>query len=476
MPGIEEELFVEDVPLRLYCSICLDVAESAMITVCGICLFCSVKSNQLRAFCAEQPCEHLFCSECITQLQQANGENCECPNCRKPILPLTPATKARHFLSKQTVYCSPIESLRCGWTGKYAMWHTHRAKYCERASKSDKKQARNAKVAEIGALSKEELQSIGVSRLKKLLQEYLHRHSDKLSTEQISEHYAFKSFLEKGEFIAAILRLEANHGVSSTFSPSKNEDVSFPDTFEGLKALKIRELSSFLRSNHIDSSKCIEKSDLIRLVLDTQRYHREIVDGQQYDPKMENEEFGPSPVQLQHPEPEAEEEEKKMDEDAPAASSSAYQYTAAHLRQSSINRTDLNRDSLNAAAQPSQPSHSAYSHVFNEHEHATNVNRGNLEDVDEALFAEHREQERDGMHRQRHRQRHRHGNPEHTSSAHSHPHSHPHQQRQRPLWSPPQMPHIPHMPRMPPMPRMPAMPRMPHIPRMNRWPFNNNNE
>ena len=97
MPGIAEELFVESdkLPIRLYCSICLDVAEEAIITAC----------------------DHLFCKVCIEQLQGANGSNCECPNCRKEILPITPATSARNYVSQQIVYCSEIESLRCGWTG-----------------------------------------------------------------------------------------------------------------------------------------------------------------------------------------------------------------------------------------------------------------------------------------------------------------------------------------------------------------------
>merc|ERR1712087_984589 len=89
----------------------------------------------------------------------------------------------------------------------------------------------------------------------------------------------------------------------------------------------------------------------------------------------------------------------KMDEDAhahePVASASAYQYTAAHLRQSSINRIDLNDTNARPAA-------STYSHVFNEHQHATNLNRDNLEEEgQDALFAE---QGHQGMHRHRHRQ------------------------------------------------------------------------
>ena len=93
---LPEELFVnsDKLPIRLYCSICLDVAESAIIT----------------------QCDHLFCKECIEQYRKANNTD-SCPNCRKCMNPIAPATNARNFLSQQMVYCSEIEHLRCGWIG-----------------------------------------------------------------------------------------------------------------------------------------------------------------------------------------------------------------------------------------------------------------------------------------------------------------------------------------------------------------------
>mmetsp|Transcript_3828 Transcript_3828/g.6436 ORF Transcript_3828/g.6436 Transcript_3828/m.6436 type:complete len:494 (+) Transcript_3828:20-1501(+) len=373
MPGIAEELFVDSakLPLRLYCSICLDVAEAAVITAC----------------------DHLFCQECIEQLQSTNGQNCECPNCRHSILPINAATNARNFLSQQHVYCSEYESLRCGWTGKYSMWHTHRAKYCKRASEADKNQAKNARVTEIGQYCKEELHSMGVARLKKILQEYLALHTAKLS-EQEKASYDYKKYLEKSEYIAAVVRFQTDYGIKSPQKQTKNattnadtemiDNDTLPTTYDGLKRLKIRQLSAFLRSKNIDPQsaeyRCLEKSDLIRLVMHTQKHLQDIADGHVYDPTMERSHlpaFQPAhneADQYVHHIDNEEQDEKQ----APVPSASAYHFGAEQLRRSSINRVDLNaaNRARNAYSALNADAPSNHAHGYSQH-HSNNNNNNN---------------------------------------------------------------------------------------------------
>eukprot|EP01083_Nonionella_stella_P139130 423747_1 len=346
MPGIAEELFVhsDKLPIRLYCSICLDVAEAAIIT----------------------QCDHLFCTECIEQLQTANGNNCECPNCREPILPMKPATNARNFLSQQQVYCSDMDALRCGWIGKYSMWHTHRAKYCDRASTSDKRDAKNAVSTEIGNFHKEELNTMSVGRLRKILQQYIKLNRNQLSDTDIHQTFNWKLFLEKKEYVHAIVEFQSTYGLSGQLmnhnSPSKphtqdddntcTNHTQFPTTYDTLKRLKIRELSSYLRSKNIDPSSaeyaCIEKSDLIKLVLETQKHYQEIINGKAYDPKLEKQQFSPPPPSSNdHTEYKEEIKEdphptNNQNNNNNNASSTAYHFTSDHLRRSSINRIDIN--------------------------------------------------------------------------------------------------------------------------------------
>lgn len=111
MPGIPEELFVnaDTIPVRLYCSICLDVCNEAVLTAC----------------------EHLFCKSCMEEYKRNFSQNVhrlqngslfyECPNCRVNIEPVKPAIKAREYISHQIVYCSELQPFRCGWIGM----HTH---------------------------------------------------------------------------------------------------------------------------------------------------------------------------------------------------------------------------------------------------------------------------------------------------------------------------------------------------------------
>ena len=325
------------------------------------------------------------------------------------------------------------------------MWHTHRAKYCSRASQSDKREAKNAKLSEIGHFSKEELLTMGVGRLRKILQEMISVHRSKVSDAELKEHYHWRTFLEKSEYIGAILKFESIYGISGQYNANESPPMHcaadgdgdgqhsnpFPTTYDGLKRLKIRELSQFLRDRHIDPQSsehnCIEKADLIRLVMRTQQYYRDIINGQSYDPRLEKQQFSPPP-NLNHPQPdeplhapsafhldedevENEEEEEEEEEgqhgdeekmedlrqgnglrngqyngngdggtSPPRAS--AYQYTAEHLRQSSANRIDLNRLRPNGAAPEAASSAStsstAYSHVYRAHEHSNAVNRDNL--------------------------------------------------------------------------------------------------
>ena len=62
-------------------------------------------------------CSHIFCKECITQLQKTNGKHCECPTCRGKITPIIEAHNAREVIASLQVYCSEFEKLRCGWQG-----------------------------------------------------------------------------------------------------------------------------------------------------------------------------------------------------------------------------------------------------------------------------------------------------------------------------------------------------------------------
>jgi len=405
MPGIAEELFVdsEKLPIRLNCSICLDIAEAAVITAC----------------------DHVFCAQCIAELQAANGENCECPNCREPVLPIAPAMNARNFVSQQLVYCSDIESLRCGWQGKYSMWHTHKAKYCARASLEDKTAARNARVCELGQYNKQELCTMSVNRMKKILQEYLTLNLAKLSASEKEQHFNYKKFLEKTEYVDAILLFQSQYGLAAKYSEMNSTEVnmssqtaenseacqsnmpsafcatatcgsvssspSFPTTYEGLKKLKIRQLSQYLRGNNIDPQSpqysCIEKKDLIELVLKTQQRLRDILDGHCYDPNMERTNFSSPPLRPTFPAASEfkrqDEEELKLDDGGAAAmpssrSNTAYQINAEQLRQSSANRINLNPDP--SAARES----TAYSHVYGQgdDQHTTYVNRDNLANYD----------------------------------------------------------------------------------------------
>eukprot|EP01083_Nonionella_stella_P047069 126008_1 len=456
MPGIAEELFVhsDKLPIRLYCSICLDVAEAAIIT----------------------QCDHLFCTECIEQLQTANGNNCECPNCREPILPMKPATNARNFLSQQQVYCSDMDALRCGWIGKYSMWHTHRAKYCDRASTSDKRDAKNAVSTEIGNFHKEELNTMSVGRLRKILQQYIKLNRNQLSDTDIHQTFNWKLFLEKKEYVHAIVEFQSTYGLSGQLmnhnSPSKphtqdddntcTNHTQFPTTYDTLKRLKIRELSSYLRSKNIDPSSaeyaCIEKSDLIKLVLETQKHYQEIINGKAYDPKLEKQQFSPPPPSSNdHTEYKEEIKEdphptNNQNNNNNNASSTAYHFTSDHLRRSSINRIDINQTGPNVTHSRTYYSTSSHNQPSNGniHHHTTNINTNNYH---------YGPMPRTQTHHPHHAQ------PHHPHHAQPHHHAHAAAAGCHPYARPPPPP--------PPPPSFPSMPQMPSMSNVaNTYAFN----
>jgi len=147
--GIPEELFVNSskIPIRFFCSICLDVCEDAVST----------------------HCDHVFCKQCIEDLQTMKTSNkYECPNCRQSMYPIKPAEKIREFIAMQQVYCSERAEWRCGWTGKYALWHVHRSRDCNKASFQDKSYAKNHMLTSgLFYLTKKELTEMSIPQLKK---------------------------------------------------------------------------------------------------------------------------------------------------------------------------------------------------------------------------------------------------------------------------------------------------------------------
>merc|ERR1712228_1167691 len=357
----------------------------------------------------------------------------------------------------------------------YSMWHTHKAKYCQKATKSDKKEAKNAIFSEIGNFTKDELNTMSVGRLKKILQEYIKLNYTKLSETELKHTFNWKRYLEKSEYISAIIQFEQLYGVQNQFNnhtPPRTDNQNdngtkqqFPTTYDGLKLLKIRDLSQYLRSKNIDPSSseygCIEKSDLIRLVLKTQKHFQSIINGQSYDPKLEKHPFSSPP-------PPTTDNNYEDDEVKEAAhqSPTAYHFGSNHLRNSSANRVDLNQlnynnmNQQNHYSQPAPSASSAYSYTFNnEQQHGNNLpndNQSNAIPHNQSMYNQSNNI-----------------NIYNNFNYHNHSSSHPQAQQQQPPHQQQQfhqhsnMPNFPQwfgsMPHIPPMPQMPQMPNVHNI-------------
>ena len=377
------------------------------------------------------------------------------------------------------------------------MWHTHKAKYCTKASKSDKKEAKNARFSEIGNFSKEELNTMSVGRLKKILQEYIKLNYSKLSETEIKTTFNWKTYLEKSEYISAIIQFEELYGVSNQFNNNhtttdnnQNNDTEFPTTYDGLKQLKIRDLSQYLRSKNIDPSSaeygCIEKSDLINLVLKTQQHFKDIINGQSYDPKLEKHPFSSPPPPPQttnhhHRRYDNDDDDEEVKE-AAYESPTRYHFGANHLRNSSANRVDLNQMNYNNMNQQnvyfhqqppqSQTAQSAYSYIFNNQQHSTNLNRNNLPNDNQSNNNSHQSMFNQSNNINIYNNFNNYNHSSHPPPQ-PQPQPPPHQQQQQFYQQPHQqqhqqpMPNFPawfgSMPPIPPMPQMPQMPQMPNI-------------
>lgn len=265
------------------------------------------------AVCTE--CNHIYCQECILDFQQSNGKNSECPMCRSKMNPIIEAQNARELISSSIVHCSEYPQFRCGWQGKYSMWHTHRAKQCPNTSDKEKIYAKkHASVSGLNNITKDELTQMSVLRLKKILKNEITRnikmktaiHSENyLTHDQLMMHYDFTKFIEKHEFVDAIFSIlhrndencHVDHEIKTNTTENKcnnhndfHELESFPTTKEEMMKQSVKNCKLHLLNVYninVKDSKyrkiMVEKRDLVDLILKLQHE----TSNPNYDPNLE---------------------------------------------------------------------------------------------------------------------------------------------------------------------------------------------
>ena len=219
--GIPEELFDDpnSIPVRLFCTICLDIAGIYAIFYVH---FYSIYYYIMIYFLVENAvvtnCDHVFCDECLKSLQkQKTSNDMDCPNCRSNVFMINPAKKARAFIGSLMVHCNASnnddnksDDTSCDWKGKYSMYYTHKLKSCKFATKHDKREANisftknNSNIYNVLNVSKDDLKQMTIKQLKNIIIQYIRDNSYLLTNEELTNTLNYKKFIEKSEYINCI--------------------------------------------------------------------------------------------------------------------------------------------------------------------------------------------------------------------------------------------------------------------------------
>eukprot|EP01084_Bolivina_argentea_P094871 170581_1 len=85
----------------------------------------------------------------------------------------------------------------------------------------------------------EELKKVKVSKLKKILQDLIEQNKSTLSANDIKSNYNYKTFIEKKQYINAIIKLEATSSIQTTNKEQKDENVVKKEKEKENKSLKL---------------------------------------------------------------------------------------------------------------------------------------------------------------------------------------------------------------------------------------------
>lgn len=167
--GYPEALFADQkaIPIRLFCSICLDICQDAMETTCN----------------------HLFCEACITESVKVSPS---CPNCRHDLAmsSLTKAVVLRQIVGDLHVFCAEEEEKRCGWKGPLSNLQLH-LRTCSKVVEAKAAEVKaQAPLEDAAGYTKEGLTALPVKHLVKIM--HVHRISH-------------EGCLEKGDLVDKIL-------------------------------------------------------------------------------------------------------------------------------------------------------------------------------------------------------------------------------------------------------------------------------
>lgn len=224
--GIPEDIFVspDQIPLHLFCAICLDIHREPFKTPCG----------------------HVFCFPCIRAVTQTSDS---CPYCREKISfkELVPDAISEETIGSLMVKCDG--GVECDWTGPCRGLFLHK-KTCKAGDDLSTSRNRAAAVEKNGTWTRQELSALPVRNLLQILRSRKVKHHD---------------CIEKADLVKKVYEVMT---IVRAKEPNKNTE-EWDAEADNVQKMSVKELTRELKQADVDYSHCIEKPELVLLLMTT---------------------------------------------------------------------------------------------------------------------------------------------------------------------------------------------------------------